>query len=79
MGIEVVLGVLSAVVLAVTVWMAMVGLLGMSGEVRFVRCTACRHLVVTARSAPVASCGYCRHPRLLHPTHWLDRHHQAAA
>jgi hypothetical protein len=79
MGIEVALGVLAFVVLAVSTWMAIVGLMGVAGGMRFARCSACQHLLPTSFPTSPLSCAYCRHPLLLHPTHWLDRHHRVTA
>jgi DNA-directed RNA polymerase subunit RPC12/RpoP len=57
--------VLLALGLTVT-WMAIVGLMGITGAVRLRRCRTCGHLVTTTRQIRSA-CPYCHHP-------WLGRH-----
>ena len=52
--------------LAVTAaWMAVVGLMGVTGALRLKRCQACGHLL-PATPGQTTICPYCRHPRLLH-------------
>ncbi len=66
-AIEVVGTVLIVALMAVTAWMAIVGLMGIGGvALRLERCPTCGHLIPTPSTA-VADCPYCRHQRLLHP------------
>ncbi len=67
MVIEALIALVVVLTLAVSAAMALIGLMGAVGDVRFERCSACQHLVVTSAAAPVVACPYCRHPRLLHP------------
>jgi hypothetical protein len=59
--------------LAVSTWMAVVGLLGALGSTMF-RCQACGHLLVAPRR-PGATCPYCRHPWLASHLTPLHVHH----
>ena len=66
MAIEVVLGALVVVMLAIATFMALEGIMGAIGAVEIGRCRTCDHLIVMAKSA---ACPYCRHPRLAHAAH----------
>jgi hypothetical protein len=44
------------------------GLAGMLGRTRWVRCAACNHWTFSPANEP-RCCPYCRHPLLLHPVH----------
>jgi DNA-directed RNA polymerase subunit RPC12/RpoP len=56
--------VLLALAIAAT-WMAVVGLMGITGMIRLRRCRGCGHMLPSTRGSTV-DCPYCRHPRLLH-------------
>lgn len=73
MVVEIVLGVLIAVLGVATIVAAYVGILGMMGAAPLHRCDQCGHLCLTARIRSAGDCGYCRHDRLLHPM-WALRH-----
>jgi len=75
--VEVLAGVLVAGLLVATTVMAYVGMLGILGGVRFVRCDHCRHLGLTSPLDPLRSCTYCRHGLLLHPLTSLNHAHAA--
>lgn len=62
-GVEVVAGLILMALLATATWMAIVGLLGVTGCFRLRRCRSCGHLIPTSTPA-VAACPYCRHPHL---------------
>ena len=70
-----VIGAVLIIVLGVTVtWMAIVGLLGVTGAVRLRRCRTCGHLVTTTPHIAPA-CPYCRHPRSLGHVVHMRLHH----
>ncbi len=71
--LEVLGGVTLAILLLVSTWMAVVGLLGAVG-VAMCRCRACGHLVLTSPD-PDAPCPYCRHPWLANHLMPLRLHH----
>jgi hypothetical protein len=71
--IEVLTGVLVAVSVVVMAVALYVGLLGALGFIRLVRCDRCGHLGMTTAAAPLRACGRCRHGRLLHPL--VSLHH----
>jgi DNA-directed RNA polymerase subunit RPC12/RpoP len=54
-------------------WMAIVGLLGVTGAIRLRRCRTCGHLITTTPNMAPA-CPYCRHRRLGHVVH-MRLHH----
>ncbi len=56
-----------ALLVAVATWMAIVGLMGAIGAVRFKRCRVCGHLRSGWSLTHPTLCAYCRHP-------WLVRH-----
>jgi hypothetical protein len=62
-AVDVVGAVLVFGLLVLSTAMAVLGLLGITGAVRFRRCQSCTHLVPTS-SAQVSACIYCRHSRL---------------
>jgi DNA-directed RNA polymerase subunit RPC12/RpoP len=73
-GVEVA-GAVVIIALGVTAtWMAIMGLLGVTGAVRLRRCRTCGHLITTTpQMAP--ACPYCRHPRLLAHLVHMRLHH----
>jgi len=71
--VEVLTGVLVAVSIVVMAVSLYVGLLGALGLIRLVRCDRCEHLGMTSVAAPLRACGRCRHGRLLHPL--VSLHH----
>ncbi len=75
MLLEIVVGVLIVALGLATMVMAIVGLGGMIGAVRIVRCANCRHLVISSGTTVVSSCSSCRHPVLHHPIHALHDVH----
>ena len=54
------------------------GLLGMSGQVYSVRCSACHHLTLSWNNEPQPSCPRCRHPMLMHPIRSISHPHRRA-
>lgn len=79
MAIEILIGVLVAVLAAATTCAALIGLAGMLGVARLTRCEHCNHLGLTSGAQPLTSCMNCRHERVLHPIawrheHWADSH-----
>jgi hypothetical protein len=74
LAVEVIAAVVLAAVLFVSTWMAIVGLLGISGMVRMRRCGDCGHLVTAWPGHAV--CPYCAHPWMAHhlfPVHLRHR------
>jgi hypothetical protein len=74
MPIEILIGVLVAVLAVATTFAAIVGIAGLCGLVRLIRCEHCDRLTVTSGAQPLASCVNCRHERVLHPI--AVRHHR---
>lgn len=77
MAIEILIGVLVAVLAAGTTVAALIGLAGLAGVARLIRCEHCNRLGLTSGSQPLMSCMNCRHERVLHPLavrhrHWSD-------
>jgi len=60
---------------AITTWMAIVGLMGVIGAVRFKRCRMCGHLRPGGSQGQSAVCPYCRHPWLAHHLMPVRIHH----
>lgn len=76
MPIEVVTAILVAVLGAITIVAAYVGILGATGNSVIQRCTRCGHMTIQRGGSACDECGYCRHDRLLHPL-WTIRHADA--
>ena len=76
MVLEILTSALVVVLAVATVIAAFVGLLGVAGALRLLRCEQCDHLVVTSALRPPGTCAYCRHDRLFHPVHAM--HHWSA-
>ena len=79
--IEVVGGVLFAMLVLATASMGVFGGLGMLGVVRLVRCPTCGHLTTASGTAPPDHCAHCRHAALYHPLqalHQPDAWHRGA-
>jgi hypothetical protein len=73
MAIEILIGVLVAVLALATVAAAYLGLAGITGVIRFGRCEHCGRLGVTSAEEHLQSCMNCRHERILHPILVLHR------
>lgn len=54
-----------------------IGLGGILGVTRLVRCDPCGHRGLTSASKPLQSCLRCRHGSMLHPFYALHRVHSA--
>lgn len=77
MAVEWVLGAL-VVLLAVATTVAMLlGIAGLVGAARLVRCQQCGRLDMTSLADPSQFCMYCRHSRLFHPVYALHHPHAA--
>lgn len=76
MPIEILVGVLVAILAVTTTFAALVGIAGLAGLVQLSRCEHCDRLTVTSGAQPLASCVNCRHERVLHPI--AVRHHRYA-
>jgi hypothetical protein len=73
MAVEILIGVLVAVLAVATVAAAYLGLAGVVGVIRFGRCEHCGRLGVTRAEEHLLSCLNCRHERILHPILVLHR------
>ncbi|MGH9046356.1 MAG: hypothetical protein ACRDVW_03475 [Acidimicrobiales bacterium] len=71
--VEIAVGLVGTVWLVVAVAAFWIGLLGIFGAVRFIRCAKCGHLGLTSSSGPLQACVRCRHDHVLHPV--LAVHH----
>jgi hypothetical protein len=74
LAVEIIGGVIVAAILFVSTWMAIVGLLGVTGSVRMRRCRDCGHLAISWPGH--AMCLFCRHPWMVHHVAMLDVRHR---
>lgn len=74
MTVEVLTAILVALVGLVSAAMLILGVGASIGVLRFGRCERCEHLAVASGGAPLHTCAYCEHQRLMHPLATLHHH-----